>query len=186
MADTPPPPAAQSADGRTLTERLRALWDEAYAKVTDPKSREIDPEAFSKATEDARQKVHAFLSYVPEPGIRDQLADSYDLGLDTLGSLTSRDKMAAQLESVGNGIQQTATGFNEGLGSTVGRALDVVPYFVDRAMGGQGVHPVEGTFRKYFVDPAGPPTTPKQRILRAGGNASRTMWSVRYIPRRCR
>jgi hypothetical protein len=162
-----PDPAVQPP---SLADKLRAYAAQTYAQATAAP----DPKEWQDAVEKGHRLTHAIFGYIPEPGIRDQLTDSYDLGIDTLGSLTDRQKMDAQLASIKNGVQQTATGFNEGLASTVGRALDAPGYFLGKAMGvdvpEEARHPFEGTFRKYFVDPAGPPTTPKQRILRAGGN----------------
>lgn len=67
-------------------------------------------------------------------------------------------------------VTQTATGFNEGFGSTVLRALDVAPYLVSKALGGEGVHPFEGTFREHFVDPMGQPQNRAEGVLRSGGH----------------
>ncbi|WP_370191139.1 hypothetical protein [Bradyrhizobium diazoefficiens] len=66
-------------------------------------------------------------------------------------------------------VTQGATGFNEGLASSVLRPLDVVPFLVSKAMGGEGVHPFEGTFREHFVDPMGDPQNRFEQTLRAGG-----------------
>src|SRR2546423_11622548 len=66
-------------------------------------------------------------------------------------------------------VTQTATGFNEGFASSILRPLDVVPYFVSKAMGGEGVHPLERAFREHFVDPMGEPQNRVEQTLRAGG-----------------
>jgi hypothetical protein len=66
-------------------------------------------------------------------------------------------------------VTQGATGFNEGLASSLLRPLDVVPFLISKAMGGEGVHPFEGTFREHFVDPMGDPQNRVEQTLRAGG-----------------
>lgn len=71
--------------------------------------------------------------------------------------------------SMTRSVTQGATGFNEGLASSVLRPLDVVPFLVSKAFGGEGVHPFEGTFREHFVDPAGDPQNRVEQTLRAGG-----------------
>ena len=132
------------------------------------------PAQLREAAQSGRDAAHTALNDFPEPGIRDQAGDVVDLAFDTASSLPDAQKRTAQLAEIRNGVQQTATGFNEGLASTVGRALDTPGYFLGKPIGldvpEEARHPFEGAFRKYFVDPAGPPTTPKQRILRSGGN----------------
>lgn len=66
-------------------------------------------------------------------------------------------------------VTQGATGFNEGIARSILRPLDVVPYLASKAMGGEGVHPFEGTFREHFVDPMGTPQNRVEQALRAGG-----------------
>lgn len=79
----------------------------------------------------------------------------------TLGSVAA---------GVRDAVEQGGTGINEGLARSVARPLDVIPYAVSKALGGEGVHPVENTFRGAFVDNHPPATTDTQRVMRAGGN----------------
>lgn len=170
---TPASPDAYSGDvplaSPTIAERLRS----ALATVNAPFGWSSGVSAPSVA--DVRAMADALYNHVPMPdSVRDHLTDVEDLATNTANAALSKnpvDEMKAQAGSIANGLQQGATGFNEGLSSTVLRPLDAIPYFVDKAMGGEGVHPLEGTFNKYFVDPAGPPTTPGQQKMRAGGDA---------------
>ncbi len=164
----------QAAKSPSIADKLRAFAAQVYADPLNLKAWNDMPAQLREAAQSGRDAAHTALNYFPEPGIRDQAGDVVDLAFDTASSLPDPQKRAAQLAAIRNGVQQTATGFNEGLASTVGRALDTPGYFLGKAIGlnvpEEARYPFEGTFRKYFVDPAGPPMTPKQRILRAGGN----------------
>ncbi|MPZ19569.1 MAG: hypothetical protein GEV06_16860, partial [Luteitalea sp.] len=64
---------------------------------------------------------------------------------------------------------QPFKGFNTALAETAGRALDVVPYFASKALGGEGVHPIENLIKQYTADPVPEPQTPIGRSLQTGG-----------------
>jgi hypothetical protein len=72
-------------------------------------------------------------------------------------------------------ITQTATGFNEGLASSILRPIDAATNLLNKPaewITGNSVpnpHMVEGAFREHFVNPMGEPQNRPEQVLRAGG-----------------
>lgn len=81
-----------------------------------------------------------------------------------------RDAPSSTWQDVGNVVGRIAPKANDALASTVGRALDVIPYYADKAVGGEGVHPVENAYKKYFgSEGLPPPQSGAQELADAGG-----------------
>jgi hypothetical protein len=78
--------------------------------------------------------------------------------------------------SVLHPVSQVATGFNEGLGSTVVRAADAASNLMNKPaewITGQPApnpHMLENAFNKHFVEPQGAPQNHAEEVLRAGGH----------------
>lgn len=92
-----------------------------------------------------------------------------------------REAPSSTWGDIGNVVGRIAPQANDALASTVGRALDVAPYYISKFLGGEGVHPVESTWKGAFgtkqtgIVPGmpeatlPPPSSGAQELADAGG-----------------
>jgi len=182
-----PPDASQNAapaQSSTIADKLRAL---VAGIIADPLNRKGFSAALAQAPQgiaSGRALSDKIVSYLPVPqSIRDHVSDLEDLAQDTADSALSNDPMdtmKAQATSIGRGVQQGVTGFNEGLGSTFAAPVDALhtgaDYLTSKVGQLFGLPPIDSPqpsqmYNAAFVDPAGPPMTRGQKLMRAGGNA---------------
>jgi hypothetical protein len=181
-----PPDASQNAapaPSSTIADKLRAL---VAGVIADPLNRQGWQNAVAQAPQNiasARAIGDKIVSYLPVPqSIRDHGSDIEDLAQDSANSALSNDPtdtMKAQAASIGRGVRQGVTGFNEGLGSYLTVPADAIASVADtvgNTVGGWfGSPPVNlpkpsDMYNALFVDPAGPPMTRGQKLMRADGH----------------
>jgi hypothetical protein len=178
----PPQPDPFAASGG-LRERLQGYRDRLLAERGGkrvPSAGEFGQQMgeaagqMLPAPERIRGAIRTGIDYIPHAGIRDGLTQAVNSAEMPKSWSDLPDYLRAR--AGGGTFMQAAKGFNEGLAPIVNLAMlpaNVGTESINRIRAVGGREPIKSPSQKYsetFVEGA-PPTTPEERIIRAGGKA---------------